>query len=77
MDAKINSRWTKLSEEFLIDQIRSHCCLWDHNNEMYMKKVLNTTMNVFLQVWLILDGQDTMKYREANACRDVGVMSVY
>ena len=47
MDVKIHPRWTKLSEEFLIDQIKSHCCLWDTSNEMYIKKVLNASMHVF------------------------------
>ena len=35
-DEKIHPRWTKLSEEFLIEQIRSHRCLWDPNNKMYV-----------------------------------------
>ena len=41
MDVKIHPRWTKLPEEFLIEQIRNHHCVWDPSNEMYMKKVLN------------------------------------
>ena len=30
--------WTKSSEEFLIESIRSHRCLWDHRTADYNKK---------------------------------------
>ena len=65
MDAKILLRWTKLSEEFLI-------------NEMYIKKVLNASVPVFLASLARLRWtRHTMKCKEANACLGVGVMFVY
>ena len=33
-------RWTRLSEEFLMETIRSHRCLWDHTDDCYSKKGL-------------------------------------
>ncbi|KAG0716743.1 Hrp65 protein [Chionoecetes opilio] len=32
--------WTLSSEEFLIECIRGHPCLWDHRSELYTKKAL-------------------------------------
>lgn len=40
MEGKPHPSWTRLSEEFLVESIRYHKCLWDHKDESYMKKSL-------------------------------------
>jgi len=40
MDGKQHPRWTRLSEEFLMENIRNNRCLWDHTSDAYMKKGL-------------------------------------
>ncbi|XP_045107489.1 uncharacterized protein LOC123502378 [Portunus trituberculatus] len=40
MEGKQHPRWTRLSEEFLVENIRSHKCLWDHTDNSYLKKTL-------------------------------------
>ena len=38
MSISTANQWTKSSEEFLIENIRSHRCLWDHRIADYSKK---------------------------------------
>ncbi|MPC34670.1 hypothetical protein E2C01_028068 [Portunus trituberculatus] len=40
MEGKQHLRWTCLSEEFLVENIRNHKYLWDHTNSSYLKKGL-------------------------------------
>lgn len=44
INIKMNSsaalQWSRLTEEYLIEKIRSHRCLWDHRIAEYSKKGL-------------------------------------
>ncbi|KAG0725133.1 hypothetical protein GWK47_039183 [Chionoecetes opilio] len=45
--------WTRISEEFLVERIRDHPCIWDHRSDLYTKKALKRAAYVAMKNILV------------------------